>query len=96
LNIIEWIIIEVILFILLSIFFIFLSSRGSHLYEVRIKGKNKTWDFDFWSKDGYLDDWEKDGLEISVITGSSPVWIYNIGLHNVLFWLQKHHIIPLE
>jgi hypothetical protein len=65
------------------------------LYEIKIKGIWKTRAFDFWSED-HMDDWEKDGLKVTRILNTYPVWVVQMRLTKIWGWLQDKNIIPLE
>jgi hypothetical protein len=65
------------------------------LYEIKVKGKWKTWAFNFWADD-HTEDWEKDGLEVTRILNTYPVWIVEMRLTKIWGWLQDKNIIPLE
>jgi len=65
------------------------------LYEITIKGKWHKWAFNFWSND-YIEDWEKDGLEIRHVVNTVPTWVSNMKFTKIWCWLQDKNIVPLE
>jgi hypothetical protein len=95
-NLTSWILIIVLIFILFSFLLNYLLSKKQQLFCVYIKGNERNWSFEFWSKEEYWQEWEDDGLEIHKVLGSSPNWVYFAGLHNIWYWLQRHYIIPLQ
>lgn len=71
---------------------------NQQLYSIEVKGKRKTWSFDFWSKGNpdFLKSWEMDGLKISKVENIIPEWVVQYNLIKAWCWLQDHKIIPLK
>lgn len=53
---------------------------GKKLLSVTVKGKHKTWSFDFYGDPQYIQEWLDDGLDIVVICNTVPVWVAKLGL----------------
>lgn len=45
------------------------------LYSVTVRGKCHEWNFNFYSKEKYLQDWLDDNLEVCEIENSIPIWL---------------------
>ena len=56
--------------------------------SITVKGKNKTWGFNFYGDPKYLADWRADGLQVDEVVGSIPVWAVELGLTKLWFRLQ--------
>ena len=50
------------------------------LLTVTVRGKRKTWCFDFYGDPKYLDEWRADGLEVSEVVNTIPAWWVEWGL----------------
>jgi len=61
---------------------------GKKLLTVTIKGKHKTWCFDFYADPKYLEEWRADGLEIDVVINSGPIWVSELGLTEMWCFFQ--------
>jgi hypothetical protein len=48
--------------------------------QIVVRGKHKTWAFNFPADPKYLPEWEADGLEVYEVTNSIPEWAVNLGL----------------
>ncbi len=55
---------------------------------ITIKGKHKTWSFNFWGDPKYLDEWRKDGIDVVQIHNTIPVWVVDIGMTRVWCFFQ--------
>lgn len=50
------------------------------LLSVTVKGKEKTWAFNFMADPQYLDEWREDGLKIDEVVASYPVTKENMSV----------------
>jgi hypothetical protein len=48
--------------------------------SITVKGKTKTWCFNFLADTKYLAEWEADGLEVYEVMNSIPDWAVDLGL----------------
>jgi hypothetical protein len=48
--------------------------------SITVRGKQKTWSFNFTGDPQHLADWEADGLEVYEVLNSIPLWAQQIGL----------------
>lgn len=53
------------------------------MLSITVKGKHKTWCFNFKSDPKYLAEWEADGLEVYEVCNTIPVWAQQMGLTHV-------------
>jgi hypothetical protein len=56
--------------------------------SVTVRGKTKTWSFEFVSDEKYIKEWAEDGLEIDIVCNRIPVWAVNLGLTKVFCRIQ--------
>jgi hypothetical protein len=48
--------------------------------SITVRGKHKTWCFNFRADPKYLAEWEEDGLEVYEVLNTIPEWAVNHGL----------------
>lgn len=58
------------------------------LLSLEVKGKNKTWSFNFYGDTKYLNDWREDGLNINEVVNTIPEWAVNIRLTRIWIFIQ--------
>ena len=58
------------------------------LMSVEVRGKSKTWCFNFYGDTRHLDEWRLDGLEVHVVENSIPAWVVGIGMTKPWCFLQ--------
>ena len=58
------------------------------LLSLSIKGKEKTWSFNFYGDTKYLKDWRNDGLEIDEVINTIPDWIVYMGFSRIWIFFQ--------
>lgn len=56
--------------------------------QVTLRGREKTWGFDFYGDPKYLAEWRADGLEVHEISNVIPVWVADLGLTRPWCFLQ--------
>ena len=56
--------------------------------SITVRGKEKTWSFNFDGNTKYLKEWREDGLEIDEIINIIPEWIAKCGLTRPWLFLQ--------
>jgi len=59
------------------------------LLSITVKGKAKTFSFNFYGDTKYLKEWRDEGLEIDEIENIIPIWVVNTGLTRT----QSHVLI---
>lgn len=50
------------------------------LLHITVRGKDKTWGFEFYGYPRYLDEWRADGLDIVEVVNTVPMWVVDLGL----------------
>jgi len=50
------------------------------LLSIEVKGKEKTWTFNFYGDPRHIEEWRTDGLEVNEIKNSIPEWVVSIGM----------------
>ena len=60
----------------------------SKLMSVTVRGKQKTWCFNFYGDPKYVEEWRADGLEIDLIENIIPMWIHDYGLTRAWCFVQ--------
>ncbi len=50
------------------------------LLHITVRGKGKTWGFEFYGDPRYLDEWRADGLDIVEVVNTVPMWVVDLGL----------------
>ena len=58
------------------------------VFEINVRGKTKSWSFDFDGDPKYLDEWRADGLDINPVLSVIPVWVVDIGLLGIWIFFQ--------
>ena len=58
------------------------------LYSLAIRGRKKSWGFRIEADPRHVEDWRADGLELSEIVNTIPVWVVNLGLLRPYIILQ--------
>jgi hypothetical protein len=48
--------------------------------QIVVRGKTKTWAFNFPADPKHLPEWEADGLEVYEVCNTIPEWVVDIGL----------------
>jgi hypothetical protein len=56
--------------------------------SITVKGKHKTWSFNFPGDPKYLAEWEADGLEVYEVMNTIPLWAQRLGLTHVWCMVQ--------
>lgn len=56
--------------------------------SITVKGKSRTWCFEFIGDEQYLKEWRDDGLDISRTMNEVPVWVVDMGLTRVWCFVQ--------
>lgn len=56
------------------------------MMSITVKGREKTWAFNFKADKKHLADWEADGLEVYEVLNSIPEWALKMGLGQV--WMK--------
>lgn len=51
--------------------------------SITVRGKHKTWCFNFKGDPKYLAEWEADGLEVYELLNTIPEWAVNMGLTRI-------------
>lgn len=69
--------------------------KKKYLFCVYIRGKYSEMSFEFWAED-HFDEWKENGLKVTQVLNTIPMWIEEFGLTKIWCWLQDHYIIPLE
>lgn len=62
---------------------------GKKLLSIDIKGKDYEWSFNFYEDPKYLKEWWADGLEVSTIINTIPVWVVDLGLMKPWMFFQN-------
>lgn len=58
------------------------------LLSVTVKGRHKTWSFNFIGDTDRLEEWRRDGLEVDVIENIIPEWVVDLGLTKAWVFCQ--------
>lgn len=60
---------------------------------INLKGKRRSWGFNFYGDPKYLAEWRADGLDITEIVNSVPAWYVDAGLpvRWWCFWQDVFH-----
>jgi len=58
------------------------------LMSITVNGNKKTWSFNFYGNTEHLEDWWKDGLDVSEICNTVPVEIGKLGLSKLWMLIQ--------
>ena len=58
------------------------------LMSITVKGSQHKWSFNFYDDPKYLNDWQKDGLEVYIIENTIPMWVVDFGLIKPWVFLQ--------
>ncbi len=53
------------------------------MLSITVKGKEKTWCFNFPGDPKYLPEWEADGLEVYEVVNTIPLWAQQSGLTRI-------------
>ena len=48
--------------------------------QIVVRGKSKTWAFNFRADPKHLTEWEEDGLEVYEVLNTIPEWAKSLGL----------------
>lgn len=56
--------------------------------SITVKGSQHKWSFNFYDDPKYLNDWQKDGLEVYIIENTIPMWVVDFGLIKPWVFLQ--------
>lgn len=51
--------------------------------EITVRGKSDTWGFVFQGDPKYLEEWLEDGLEVSEVLNTIPLWAQQMGLTHI-------------
>ena len=54
--------------------------------SITVRGKHKTWAFNFTGDPKHMADWEADGLEVYEVMNTIPVWAQQMGLTRI--WVR--------
>jgi hypothetical protein len=55
---------------------------------IEVRGKQKSWIFEFSSEEQFIEEWRADGLEVNVIEATIPDWVADLGLAGLWSRLQ--------
>jgi hypothetical protein len=58
------------------------------LYSITIRGKQKSWCFNTFIDERYLEEWREDGIVIEEIINIIPLWVQQMGLTKPWCFLQ--------
>ncbi len=58
------------------------------LLSLHVKGKHKSWSFEFMGDPKHIRDWEADGLEVWEVCNVVPAWVADLGLTRPWVFLQ--------
>ena len=58
------------------------------LYSITVKGDKHLWGFNCWLDPQYLDEWLEDGLEITEIHNTIPMWVVEMGMMKPWCFMQ--------
>jgi len=58
------------------------------LMSVEVRGKEKSWSFNFYGNPKHLEEWRNDDLEINEIVNIVPGWAVDVGLMGVWMFFQ--------
>jgi len=58
------------------------------VFEINVKGKSKSYSFNFDGDPQYLSEWRAQGLDINPVLNIIPKWVVDIGLLNVWIFFQ--------
>lgn len=61
---------------------------ASKLLCIHIRGRHKSWGFNFYGDPKYLDEWREDGLEVTEIVNTVPAWVVDIGMVRPWIFMQ--------
>jgi hypothetical protein len=61
----------------------------NQLISVTVRGKSKTWAFNFRGDPKYLAEWRADGLKTDEVLNTIPVWAHELGLTPLWFAAQN-------
>ena len=50
------------------------------LISITVKGRERTWSFNFYGDPKYIKEWRDDGLDIDEICNTIPEWVADLGL----------------
>jgi hypothetical protein len=51
--------------------------------SITVRGREKTWAFNFKGDPKYLEEWEADGLEVYEVLNTIPEWAQRMGLTHI-------------
>lgn len=58
------------------------------LMMVNIRGREKSWGFEFYGDPRYLPEWVQDGLDVVIVENVIPEWVADLGLVRPWCFLQ--------
>lgn len=58
------------------------------LLNIHVRGKDRSWSFEFYGDPKYLEEWRADGLQIDEVCNVIPEWIADLGLVRPWCFLQ--------
>ena len=58
------------------------------LLGIEVKGKTKTWGFNFYGDPKHLQEWLNDGLDVYEILNIVPEWVVDYGLSKPWIFFQ--------
>lgn len=56
--------------------------------QIVVRGKTKTWAFNFTADPKYIAEWEADGLDVSEVLNTIPEWAVDLGLTRLWVAIQ--------
>ncbi|WP_432592160.1 hypothetical protein [Stenotrophomonas maltophilia] len=58
------------------------------LLSLHVKGRHKSWSFEFMGDPKYIPEWEADGLEVWEVCNVIPAWVVDLGLTRLWVFAQ--------
>ena len=58
------------------------------VFEIGVRGKTKSYSFNFDGDPKYLDEWRAQGLDINPVLNIIPAWAVDMGLLNIWIFFQ--------
>lgn len=56
------------------------------LLTIKVRGKEREWSFTFNGDPKYIDAWRADGLQVSELVNTIPLWVANLGPRAIQLW----------
>lgn len=57
-------------------------------WAITVRGREHRWVFNIKARPEYVEAWREDGLDISEVVNSGPMWVVWLGLLRPWCWLQ--------